>query len=96
MHELVVNLHMHTVYSDGTGTHKDIARAALKCGLDAVIVTDHNVLVSGPQGYYSEGKKRVLMLVGEEVHDQMRNPQKSHLLVLGADREMFSSTLAGL
>jgi hypothetical protein len=88
MHELVVNLHMHTVYSDGTGTHKDIARAALECGLDAVIVTDHNVLVSGPQGYYSEGKKRVLMLVGEEVHDQMRDPQKSHLLVLGADREM--------
>ena len=88
MHELVVNLHMHTLYSDGTGTHKEIARAALKCGLDAVIVTDHNVLVSGPQGYYSEGKKRVLMLVGEEVHDQTRNPQKSHLLVLGADREM--------
>ncbi|MGC1376081.1 MAG: CehA/McbA family metallohydrolase [Anaerolineales bacterium] len=88
MHELVINLHMHTVYSDGTGTHADIARAALKCGLDVVVVTDHNVLVSGPQGYYGEGKKRVLMLVGEEVHDQTRNPQKSHLLVLGADREL--------
>ncbi len=88
MHELVVNLHMHTIYSDGDGTHKDIARAALKHGLDAVIVTDHNVLVSGPQGYYNEGKKRVLMLIGEEVHDQARDPQKSHLLVLGANREM--------
>ena len=39
MHEIVVNLHMHTRYSDGTGTHKDIAHAAIKCGLDAVIVT---------------------------------------------------------
>ena len=47
MHEIVVNLHMHTVYSDGTGTHKDIAHAAIKTGLDAVIVTDHNVLVQG-------------------------------------------------
>jgi predicted metal-dependent phosphoesterase TrpH len=88
MHELVVNLHMHTIYSDGSGLHQDIARAALKCGLDVVIVTDHNVLVSGLQGYYSEGKNRVLMLIGEEVHDQARNPQKNHLLVLGAEREV--------
>lgn len=88
MHELIVNLHMHTLYSDGTGTHKEIARVALKCGLDAVIVTDHNVLVSGPDGYYSEGKKRLLMLIGEEVHDQARDPQKSHLLVFAARREM--------
>jgi predicted metal-dependent phosphoesterase TrpH len=52
MHEIVVNLHMHTRYSDGTGTHKDIAHAAIKTGLDAVIVTDHNVLVQGVEGYY--------------------------------------------
>lgn len=88
MYELVINLHMHTIYSDGGGTHQDIARAALKCGLDVVIVTDHNVLVSGPQGYYREGKKRVLMLIGEEVHDQTRDPQRNHMLILGADREM--------
>jgi hypothetical protein len=88
MHELVVNLHMHTVYSDGNGTHDDIARAALKSGLDAVIVTDHNLLVSGPEEYYREGKKRVLMLVGEEVHDQTRTPQKNHLLVFNASQEM--------
>jgi len=49
MHEIVVNLHMHTRYSDGSGTHKDIAQAAIKTGLDAVIVTDHNVLVQGVQ-----------------------------------------------
>ncbi len=57
MHELVVNLHMHTIFSDGRGTHKDIAKAALKARLDAVIVTDHNVLVNGSEGFYSEGKK---------------------------------------
>src|SRR5688572_16609016 len=52
MHEIVVNLHMHTRYSDGSGTHKDIAQAAIQAGLDAVIVTDHNVLVQGLEGYY--------------------------------------------
>ncbi len=88
MHEVVVNLHMHTRYSDGSGVHKDIAAAALKAGLDAVIVTDHNVLVQGFEGYYKDGSKRVLMLIGEEVHDQGRDPQKNHLLAFGAGREL--------
>src|SRR5512145_1287975 len=92
MHEIVVNLHMHTVYSDGTGTHKDIAEAAIKAGLDAVVVTDHNVLVQGVEGYYRVGRRRVLLLVGQEVHDQDRDPQKNHLLVLNANRDV--STLA--
>ncbi len=88
MHELVVNLHMHTRYSDGSGTHGDIAEAALQAGIDVVIVTDHNVLVNGPENYYQNGQDKVLLLVGEEVHDPGRLPQKSHLLVLGANREM--------
>jgi hypothetical protein len=88
MHESIVNLHMHTLYSDGTGTHNDIARAALKTDVDVVIVTDHNVVVQQKEGYYREGKKRVLMLIGQEVHDQARQPQKSHLLIFGADRDL--------
>ena len=88
MHEIIVNLHMHTRYSDGYGSHEDIAAAACQSGLDAVIVTDHNVWVNGLEDYYKIGDRRVLLLVGEEIHDQARNPQKNHLLVLGAQREL--------
>jgi hypothetical protein len=88
MHELVANLHMHTPYSDGHGSHAEIAQAALKAGVDIVAVTDHNVLVQGLEGYYENDQGRVLMLVGEEIHDQGRQPQKSHLLVFGAGREL--------
>ncbi len=88
MPELVINLHMHTRYSDGTGSHQDIAAAALRAGLDAVIVTDHNVLLCGMEGYVSDGPRRVLMLIGEEVHDTSRVPQKNHLLVFGAGQEL--------
>lgn len=96
MHEIVVNLHMHTRYSDGTGTHKDIAHAAIKAGLDVVIVTDHNVLVQGVEGYYKVSRSpstplresRVLLLVGEEIHDQDRDPQRNHLLVFNANRDL--------
>ena len=88
MQEIIVNLHMHTRYSDGSGSHQDIAEAALKCGLDAVIVTDHNVLVRGFEGYIKDGKRKVLMLVGQEIHDQDRDPQKNHILALGAEKEL--------
>jgi len=79
---------MHTPYSDGFGSHQEIAQAALRAGLDVVIVTDHNVLVDGPEDYYQENDRRVLLLVGEEVHDQARDPQKIHLLIYGDNREL--------
>jgi len=88
MHEAVVNLHMHTPYSDGCGSHAEIAQAALRAGIDAVLVTDHNVLVGGMEGIHEANGRKVLVLVGEEIHDQARQPQKSHLLVFGCDKEM--------
>ena len=88
MPEIVANLHMHTRYSDGSGCHEDIAQAALEAHLEAVIVTDHNVYVEGIEGYYQRGDRRLLLLVGEEIHDQARQPQKSHLLVFGAGQEL--------
>ena len=92
MEDLIVNLHMHTVYSDGSGTHPELGRAALKAGVDILLVTDHNILVEGVNGYFRDGKKRVLLLAGEEIHDQIRDPQKNHLLVFGTESEL--STLA--
>jgi len=83
---------MHTPFSDGMGTHQEIAAAALRAGLDFIVVTDHNVWVEGAEGYRYEGDRRVLVLVGEEIHDQARVPQKNHLLAFGVDREL--ATLA--
>lgn len=88
MHEITINLHMHTKYSDGTGTHTELAEAAIQAGLDAIIVTDHNIWVQGVEKYYQSGEEKVLLLSGEEVHDQTRQPQKNHLLVFGAEKEM--------
>jgi len=88
MPELRLNLHMHTRYSDGSGNHKDIALAAARANLDVVIVTDHNIYVDGPEGYYEFDQQKVLLLVGEEIHDQAQSPQKNHLLILGAQCEL--------
>jgi hypothetical protein len=88
MHELLTNLHMHTPYSDGAWLHAQIAEAALRAGLDVIIVTDHNIWVQGMEGYVEQEGRRVLLLVGEELHDVTRQPQANHLLVYGAGREL--------
>lgn len=88
MNELIINTHMHTRFSDGTGSHKYIAEAALKAGLDGVIVTDHNIWVKGAEKYYEVNGRKVIVLVGEEVHDQDRVPQKNHLLIFNTEKEM--------
>lgn len=79
---------MHTRYSDGSGTHDEIAAAAMQSGIDVVVVTDHNVLVRGAEKYYRQDNQRLLMLVGEEIHNPTRVPQKSHLLIVAAGKEM--------
>jgi len=88
MEEITISLHNHTVYSDGQGTHLRVAQAAMQADLDAIIMTDHNVLAKDFQKYWYQDGKKVLMLVGEEVHDQARQPQANHLLVFNAREEL--------
>jgi len=84
MVEIVANLHAHTPYSDGHAYHHEIAQAAARAGIQVVVVTDHNVLVGGKEGYVDG----VLLLVGEEIHDPRRQPQANHCLVFNVDQEM--------
>jgi hypothetical protein len=92
MEEVICNLHIHSKYSDGTGTHGEILDAAAAAGVDVIIMTDHNIRVEGIEGWYTRNGKRVLLLVGEEIHNQDRHPQKDHMLVFGAGEEL--ATLA--
>ena len=88
MREYVGNLHMHTTSSDGHGTHDEVAHAAIEAGLDFIVVTDHNTLPTEFEGYYFRGFRRVLRLIGEEVHDVERVPEKSHLLIYGTEEDL--------
>jgi hypothetical protein len=88
--EITGNFHMHTHYSDGVGSHRDLAMAAARAGLDVIMVTDHNVWVEGKEGWYAhpETDRQILLLMGEEVHDEERSPQVNHYLCLGVEREV--------
>ncbi len=87
LYEVVGNIHIHTPYSDGTGDHDAIIRAAAEAQLDFVITTDHNVLVQGVEGIYTHNGHDVLLIMGEELHNPRLNPFGDHLLALGANEE---------
>jgi hypothetical protein len=91
-YEYTGNMHVHTVYSDGEGTHAEVADAALLAGLDFVIFTDHNVWLDKLEGYYGDDEKGyILLLSGEEVHDSGRLPHCNHLLVYDSGRDLSSA-----
>ena len=83
MKEIIANIHIHTSYSDGSKSHAEIAKDAIKAEVDALFFTDHNVYIEQIGGYFSNSDGRVLMIIGEEIHDQNAFPQKNHLLAFG-------------
>ncbi len=87
-HSYSGNMHIHTRYSDGEKLHADIAMDAIAAGLDFIIITDHNTYVTGVEGYYQNERGRVLLMTGEEVHNVRRQPQASHFLAYGANKEL--------
>ena len=76
-------LHIHTKYSDGTATIKEIAAAAKKAGLSWIIITDHNSLTglnNDEEGWYDD----VAVLIGEEI-----TPEGSdHYLAFNIDQDI--------
>lgn len=88
MFEYVGAIHIHSVYSDGSGEVKDIANLASESDLDFIVLTDHNTLRAlheGYEGWYG----KTLLFVGCEINDK---ENKNHYLALGVD-EAYSTRM---
>src|SRR2546423_2079845 len=82
-HDAACVIHLHSRYSDGTGTVPEIAAAAARAGADVVLLTDHDTLEAkrrGEEGWHGP----TLVCVGEEVSPLGEN----HFLAFGLDREI--------
>jgi PHP domain len=66
LYDLACVVHLHSTYSDGTGTVPEIAAAARRNGLDVLLLTDHDTLEAKHRGE-ERWHGSVLVLVGEEV-----------------------------
>lgn len=82
MFEYSGSIHMHSKYSDGSGTVEEIAKYATESNLDFIILTDHNTLKAKDKGY-EKWYKKVMLIVGYEVND---NKNRNHYLVFGTDK----------
>jgi hypothetical protein len=87
VHDLSCVVHLHSLYSDGTGTVEEIARAGARAGVDVVLLTDHDVMAATP-GWYGD----VLVLVGVEVSPRGRD----HYLAFGLDGALDHTGMSGL
>ena len=64
LHDLACVVHLHSTWSDGTGTVPQIVSAGQRAGADVVMLTDHNTRAGAAlEGWHGS----VLLLVGEEV-----------------------------
>lgn len=79
MRDLACVIHVHSTWSDGTGSVPQIMRAAARADVDVVLLTDHDTLAArdhGQEGWHDG----VLLLVGEEV-----TPPENHYLAFGVE-----------
>ena len=75
LYDYTGSIHIHTVYSDGSGTPEEIADAASKLGIDFLIISDHDTLgalIDGKERYYND----VLVLTGVEISTEI-----GHILI---------------
>ena len=81
-HDVSCVVHVHSTYSDGTATVRELLDAARKSAVDALLLTDHDTLAARHEGW--EGPRDgVLLLVGLEV-----SPKLGHYLAFGVDQEI--------
>lgn len=79
-------IHVHSVYSDGTGTFSEIVDAAVKAELDFLIFNDHGshrLYEKGAEGYYG----KTLVLIGQEIGRRM-----GHCLAIGTTEKIDDPT----
>jgi hypothetical protein len=72
------NIHIHSTYSDGSGSVAEIAAAAASSGISYVLITDHETLDALPEEGFHNG---IAVLVGVEL-----NGKCCHYLALGLSR----------
>lgn len=84
LHEKVGAIHIHTVFSDGSGHYREVIQAGQELGLDFLLFSDHRTLVpkrQGREGFYGQ----TLVGIGYEINDQGNH---NHLLAFDLDEEV--------
>lgn len=74
-----IDLHTHSVVSDGTDAPADLVRAAKAAGLDVVALTDHDTAAGWPQAQQAADEVGITVVPGMEISTTL-GPSSVHLL----------------
>ena len=79
---MLIDLHLHSLFSDGTQTPAEIVQAALNHGLELISLADHNTCAGWPGLESACREKGLSWLPGMEV-DCLYSPYEIHILAYG-------------
>jgi len=84
----MIDLHLHSIYSDGSDTPSQLIDTALKLNLKAIAITDHDT-IDGVQEFLSYGEdKDIILIPGIEIsirHEPKRELIDVHIVGLNLD-----------
>jgi hypothetical protein len=83
-------IHVHSKYSDGSGSVSEIMEAARRCSLDFVVLSDHNNVRAGLDSV-EKFWGRTLLIVGEEI-----STNAGHVLSIGARQSHYAPALSDI
>ena len=82
MFEYTGAIHIHSRYSDGSGSLRRIIKAGRRAGADFIVIADHNnmkIRKEGSSGWHDD----ILVLIGEEI-----SPRYNHYMAIGIEKEV--------
>jgi len=82
-----VDLHCHSTASDGTFAPSDVVALAVRSGLSALALTDHDTVAGVPEASEAARKAGIDFLAGIEISCDVPKPATMHLLGYGVDPE---------
>ncbi|MGH1366159.1 MAG: PHP domain-containing protein [Calditrichia bacterium] len=93
----MIDLHMHSTYSDGSQTPEQLMQEAKELGLTAIALTDHDTIDGIPE-FMELGKKYGIRAIpGVEISVDTKLPNNGHMHILGLlldpDSEELKTTL---
>lgn len=73
--EYIIDMHMHTIYSDGSKTVKEVLEECEKMGLKVIAITDHNTCAAYYDKAYRESRKYFsgTIIRGTELNARFQN-----------------------
>ncbi len=83
---MCVDLHTHSIYSDGTATPEELVAQAAQLKLQALAITDHDTMEGYDEAHAAGNRAGVRIISGLEI-SCLHGPLSMHMLGYGVDPE---------